>query len=69
MNAAIWNMSLAFFRSQKVEEHHGTIPDPKLLITNRSTNSEKQLKAMKQQKLRLKDEIVKLKGKSNGKEN
>jgi hypothetical protein len=54
-------------RIKKLQREHRTLDEDIKRLYN-TTSSEKQLKAMKQQKLRLKDEIVKLKGKSNGKE-
>jgi len=47
-----------------VKEHRMLDTEIKRLYN--TTNSEKTLKAMKQRKLKLKDEITKLKGDTNG---
>jgi uncharacterized protein YdcH (DUF465 family) len=55
-------------RIKRLQQEHRTLDEDIKRLYN-TTNSEKTLKAMKQRKLHLKDEIVKLQGESNGKEN
>ncbi len=61
-------MSSVENRLKKLQREHRTLDEDIKRLYN-TTNSEKQLKAMKQRKLRLKDEIVQLQRKTNGKEN
>ena len=58
-------MSPAENRLKKLVEEHRTL-DTKIKRLYNTTYSERTLKNMKQQKLKLKDEINKLKGESNG---
>ena len=55
-------------RIKKLEREHRTL-DTEIKRLYNTTYSEKTLKNMKQKKLKLKDEINKLKGEGNGKEN
>ena len=55
-------------RLKKLKREHRTL-DTEIKRLYNTTYSEKTLKNMKQKKLKLKDEINKLKGEGNGKEN
>lgn len=55
-------------RLNKLIKEHRTLDDEIKRLYN-TTHSERTLKNMKQRKLQLKDEITKLKGDTNGKEN
>lgn len=55
-------------RLKKLQREHRTL-DTEIKRLYNTTYSEKTLKNLKQRKLKLKDEITRLKGDSNGKEN
>jgi len=55
-------------RIKKLEQEHRTLDEDIKRLYN-TTHSERTLKNMKQRKLQLKDEIIKLKGDTDGKEN
>ncbi len=61
-------MSPAQNRIKKLQQEHRTLDEDIKRLYN-TTHSERTLKNMKQRKLQLKDEITKLKGDTNGKEN
>jgi hypothetical protein len=52
----------------KLQKEHKALDDEIKRLYN-TTNSEKTIKQMKVKKLRLKDQIQRLKGENNGKEN
>lgn len=58
-------MSPATNRIKKLEQEHRAL-DTEIKRLYNTTHSERTLKNMKQRKLKLKDEIIKLKGESNG---
>ena len=55
-------------RLKKLQREHRTL-DTEIKRLYNTTYSEKPLKNLKQRKLKLKDEITRLKGDSNGKKN
>ena len=55
-------------RIKKLQQEHRTL-DTEIKRLYNTTYSEKTLKNLKQRKLKLKDEITRLKGDSNGKKN
>jgi len=55
-------------RIKKLQQEHRILDEDIKRLYN-TTHSERTLKNMKQRKLQLKDEITKLKGDTNGKEN
>ena len=55
-------------RIKKLQQEHRTL-DTEIKRLYNTTYSEKTLKNLKQRKLKLKDEITRLQGESNGKEN
>tara|TARA_Y100001958_G_C20935790_1_gene344265 strand:+ start:158 stop:343 length:186 start_codon:yes stop_codon:yes gene_type:complete len=55
-------------RLKKLQREHRTL-DTEIKRLYNTTYSEKTLKNLKQRKLKLKDEITRLKGDSNGKKN
>ena len=55
-------------RIKKLQREHRTL-DTEIKRLYNTTHSERTLKNLKQQKLRLKDEIAKLTGESNGEKN
>ena len=55
-------------RIKKLQQEHRTL-DTEIKRLYNTTYSEKKLKNFKQRKLKLKDEITRLQGENNGKEN
>ena len=55
-------------RIKKLQQEHRTL-DTEIKRLYNTTYSEKTLKNLKQRKLKLKDEITRLQGEKNGKEN